>query len=73
MSTPSGILDLFNQLTGFFSDLISNGINWFRNINISILWSWLPADLVGVLGTLITVLCFIALIHIVVKLFGMIP
>lgn len=73
MIVPIGILGLLRELAGFFYDIVSQGINWFRGFNISILWSWLPADISGTLSTVLMVLCFVALIHIIVKIFGMLP
>lgn len=52
----SWVTDIWEQIVGMFSD-----------VDFSILYDWLPADIQAVISTCITVLLFLALIGLIKK------
>lgn len=57
----NNVLGSLNDIVEFVSDTFESISSIFADVDFTILYSWLPSDIVGVITAIIAVLLFLAL------------
>lgn len=68
LNSIGSALNSINSIVNWIKEVISKVSGVFSDVDFSVLYSWLPSDIAGVISAIIVVLLFLALFGLVRKI-----